>query len=225
MIIQKIPWDEQLKDLLPQGIVWEYDPDTNIDGLILSLQSRLQAAEYDLVDLFNDLMPDSTTGNFLDRWETQVGLPNDCSKFSVFTSLQRRQNVLSQLNATGGQSIQYYLDVMEIMGYPNNTITEYSALRIGDPCDSAVRGEDWDYAWSISIPDQISSRFNAQSDCDDPLDSGTDQWLQCLMLKIKPAHTILFFDYMGDLPPTAISLLDNVDSALLDDLDEIIYTT
>lgn len=194
MKIEKVPWTDQLQALLPTGMVWDYDPDTNIDGLILALQERLEAVEFDLVDLFNDLMPDSTE-NFLERWEAQVGLPNECSRFEEFTRQQRRNNVLGQLAATGGQSIAYYLQVMENLGYPNNTITEYSALRIGDDCDDPVMDEDWDYVWQINIPDSNIVFFNCQSECDDPLDTQGDQYLQCLMLEIKPAHTVLLFNY------------------------------
>ena len=197
MIIQKIPWTDQLQDLLPTGMVWDYDADSNIDGLILALQDRLEATEFDLVDLFNDLMPDSTDG-FLERWEAQVGLPNDCSRFVDFTLQERKNNVLGQLAATGGQSILYYLGVMDNLGYPDNTITEFDTLRIGDDCDDFVMGEDWKYVWQINIvpPNSGISPFTTESECDDFLGAVSgDAYLKCLMLEIKPAHTVLLFDY------------------------------
>jgi uncharacterized protein YmfQ (DUF2313 family) len=201
MIIQKIAWTDQLQSLLPTGMLWDYDTDlgANIDNLVLALQSRLEVVEFDLVDLYQDLMPDSTSGAFLDKWEAQVGLPNDCSRFVTFTEKQRRENVLGQLNATGGQSIAYYLEVMSNLGYPTATITEFSSLRIGDECDDFVMSEDWDYTWQVNIPlaDTNVDQFNAQSECDDSLGEGNnDAYLKCLMLEIKPAHTVLLFDYV-----------------------------
>lgn len=195
MIIQKIKWYEQLRDLLPQGICWDYEQGSNIDGLILSIQSLLESTQFNLVELFNGLMPDSTEGVFLDKWEKTVGLPNECSRFATFSDEQRRDNILGQLSATGGQSIAYYLSVMENMGYHDNTITEYSALKIGDPCDSYVVGEDWEHAWQININNRKIEYFTCQSECDDALSSGSDLWLECLMLGIKPAHTVLLFNY------------------------------
>jgi len=197
MKITKIPWTDQLQQLLPTGMIWDYDPDTNIDGLILALQERLEVAEFDLVDLFNDLMPDSTE-SFLERWEKQVGLPNECSRFATFTREERGDNVVAQLAATGGQSIEYYLEVMANAGYPDNTIEEFKSLRIGDECDDFVMGPEWDFAWQINIIPQseIGYQFNCQSECDDSLgESSGDANLKCLMLEIKPAHTFLLFNY------------------------------
>jgi uncharacterized protein YmfQ (DUF2313 family) len=195
MLIQKIAWTDQLQQLLPQGTLWEYDEGSNIDGLIKALQDRLESAEFDLVDLYNDLMPDSTTGAFLQRWEETLGLPNECSRFVEFTEDESRDNVIGKLNATGGQSRAYFLSVMEGLGYPNNTITEYTAFTCNDECDDLVTGEEWDYVWQINVPTGKITYLTCQGDCDDPLDSGGDQWLECLMLELKPAHTILLFSY------------------------------
>ena len=194
MLIQKI---DQLQQLLPQGIIWDYEDESNIDGLILAIQSQLEATEFNLVDLYNDLMPDSTSGSFLTHWEELVGLPNECSAGLTFTEDQRRDNLIGQLNATGGQSRSYYLDVMANMGYPDNTITEYSSTNIDGNVDDSLMGEDWNFVWQINVPNIKITIANIDGNIDDSLDSGGDQWLECLMYSIKPAHTMVLFNYTG----------------------------
>jgi uncharacterized protein YmfQ (DUF2313 family) len=197
MLIQKIPWVDQLQQLLPQGTIWDYEEGSNIDGLILALQSQLQQTEFNLVDLYNDLMPDSTSGSFLTHWEELVGLPNECSIGVSFTEQQRRDNLLGQLNATGGQSIAYYIDVMTNMGYPDNTITEFSPTTIDGDIDDFLYGEEWNFVWQVNIPTFKIEVSNIDGNIDDSLDSGGDQWLECLIKSIKPAHTMVLFNYTG----------------------------
>ena len=204
MLIQKIPWVDQLQQLLPQGIPWDYEAGSNIDGLILAIQSQLQETQFNLVDLYNDLMPNSTSGSFLTHWEELVGLPNECSAGIDFTEQQRRDNLLGQLNATGGQSIAYYLDIMANMGYPDNTITEYSVGDVGDDVDGNVGGTEWNFVWQVNIPSLKIEITTVDGNVDDSVDSGGDQWLECLMKSIKPAHTVVLFAYEGsdpEIPP------------------------
>lgn len=198
MKVEKIKWDSQLKDLLPTGMLWNFDEGSNFDLLTKSLQSRLEDTEFGMVDLFNALMPDTVSDEFVRRWEIQLGIPDDCTRMNSYTLEERKRNIVSKLRLTGGQSIKYYTSLMESLGYNYNSVDEFSASRIGDDCDSFLRGSDWDYTWRVNIAQdaKIESFATCESECDVFLGSvSNDLMLECLLQSVKPAHTLLLFDY------------------------------
>jgi uncharacterized protein YmfQ (DUF2313 family) len=67
----------------------------------------------------------------------------------------------------------------ELVGFPGATITEYDVMTCEDPCDSAVNDERWIGAWRM----------------DAPAGPGSQDQLQRLIERRKPAHTIAFINF------------------------------
>lgn len=193
--IQKVEWDGEIRSLLPTGIAWNYEQGSNIDLLIIALEQELERAEHALVDLFYDILPD-TTVNFLTDWERVCGLPDDCTALVEYTVQERRENVVAKLNLTGGQSRAYFLGIASDFGYPNASITEYEPTRIGDGIDNSLLDEQWVFVWDlVNEATKIVVANVRDSVCGDPLRRWGNESLECAVSQNKPAHTFLRFVY------------------------------
>lgn len=63
-------------------------------------------------------------------WERVMNLPDPCLGATPLFD-DRRLAVRRRLLAVGSQAVGYYLDIAKSQGYPNATITELEAPRMG----------------------------------------------------------------------------------------------
>jgi uncharacterized protein YmfQ (DUF2313 family) len=144
-----------------------------------------------------------TTTELIDEHEVEWGLPDECLGSSSVLA-DRRAAVLAKIRAIGGLSPQYYIDVAAALGY-TITITEFTPawagiMVAGDPCGD----QDQLFYWLV----------NVHYDFVDPFTSFSD--LQCMLEKIKPAHTIVLFQMYGPAFSNAFgSAFDAMPSAVL----------
>lgn len=203
-------YTQVLADLLPRGWAWPRD----LDSILMTTMSGL-AVEFARVHARDcDLLTESYPGTALETlidWERICGLPDDCTPPGV-TIQERRDMVLAKLAARGGQSRAYYIAVAEALGYDGATIDEFkpfraSLSRAGDPCFD----QDWIFIWRMNVP-QEGGRviwFRAgQSAAGEPLRRWESTVLECVINKLKPAHTRVFFSYAGVTPPPLGSIWD-----------------
>lgn len=213
-----------MADLLPWGMVWPRDPDTDLmrtwSGLAVEY-ARLHQRDC-------DLLAESYPGTCIETigdWERICGLPDPCTG-PLDTLQQRRAAVLAKLAARGGQSRQYYIDLAAIYGY-TITITEYRPFiagqnaagdacwhqSIGLPPDRwgqqpipQARDQDWWFVWSITYaPPLVVTYFRAdESVAGDPLANWGADVLMCIIEQTKPAHTLVLYNPdlgTGPAPP------------------------
>jgi uncharacterized protein YmfQ (DUF2313 family) len=206
-----------LADLLPLGVMWPREPETT-----LMLTMRGLAEEYARVhardcDLLNESYPGSAIETIED-WERICGLPWECTG-PLDTLEERRNAVLAQLAARGGQSRQYYIDIAKILGY-DITIREFRPLlagqgRAGDrvynqsPCipdqwaqTAQQRARDWWFVWQVNcqVLDEPVEYFKAGINCaGDRLATWGNVPLECFIAFAKPAHTYVIHSYATTL--------------------------
>ena len=97
----------------------------------------------------------------------------------------------------GDQSRQYYIDVAARLGY-QITITEFDTFEAGDHAGDLVNGENWRYAWRVNAPEVTITEFIAGgSSAGDPLRDWGNEQLECVINRLKPAHTLAQFAYGG----------------------------
>lgn len=194
----------QLKALLPRGAVWKLEPESELSKLLTALAQELARVDGRAEDVVNEWDP-RTALELLSDWEEMLGLPDD-----VFTEIpasvgERRTNILSRLLARGGASHQYFIDVAAVLGF-TITISEYTVsrsgtLKSGDP----IYGIAWAYAWLVTV-DLSSTALegwegqtilfrSGQSVSGDPIRSWNGPYLEALFRKLKPAHTLVLFEY------------------------------
>lgn len=171
----------QLQWLLPQGVAWPRDPAAVLTALLDALAVELARVDGYVDGLVDQMMPD-TTADLLAEWETITGLPGACSDEVRSTPQARRIDIMSKLAASGGASRAYFIGIAATYGVAV-TIYEYQPFRAGishagDPLTNGY----WPFTWRVVVPGLSA-------------DDGSRTVLECLFNAIKPAHTIVIFDY------------------------------
>jgi uncharacterized protein YmfQ (DUF2313 family) len=178
------------QNLLPTGRVWPRDPDALQTDFCEAMAPTIQRVANAGAGLIADAFPEFPV-NLLPEWEATLGLPNP--NYGPVTTLQQRQKlVYTKFIALGGQSVQYFLDLLTSLGYIGCTITQYAPFRAGksragDPC----YGAGWIFTWLITSPSLSVTYFRSgQSSAGDALytiNGGTV--LEGIIEEFAPAHT------------------------------------
>lgn len=149
----------------------------------------------------------STTSELLDDWERIAGLPDDCAPAPT-TDDQRRAILHARMTASGGQTPAYYIEVAETLLGVEGTITvdEFGVFRVGeDHTGDPLYGEDWAYAWRLFVHNwPMGEPFEVGDEgMGDPVGPNGDfrnYYLECLIDRIEPSHTIGIVGYTSDPP-------------------------
>jgi uncharacterized protein YmfQ (DUF2313 family) len=153
------------------------------------------------------------TVELLPEWERAWGLPEECFP-EAQTFGERRRLLVTKMTWQGGQSRQYFIDLMAWLGF-RVIIKEWSPFmagisRCGDtrPLVAGPYGDDW-HRWYIGAPENrfvwvaqvgftslVWFRSGAgQAGVDHHLEFRNPLAVECLLMRWKPAHTWLRFDY------------------------------
>ena len=196
MAISADDYGRQLQALLPPGPAWEADLDPFHEQLLGTGGVGLAGVHGRADDLMRESDP-RTTYELLARWESVLGLPDECTLPGA-TLAERRAAVVAKFLAQGGMSRSYYIGVAEGLGYPGATITEFRPMTCESACDAGLDPDPWSSVWILNLPGGERRRdMEAESDCDEALSTWGDTTVECVVSKQAPAHTILHFAY-GD---------------------------
>ena len=195
---------------LGQTLLWHGPAWTRAAGTRLT--QFLQAIADEAVRIHNDgflrVLDEidwQTTDELLEDWERIAGLPDECAPTPA-TDDQRRAVLHAHMTATGGQTPAYYIEVAETLLGVEGTITvdEFGVFRVGeDHTGDPLYGEDWAYAWRLYVHDwPMGDPFEVGDNAvGDPLGPNGDfqnHYLECLIDKIEPSHTIGIVGYTSD---------------------------
>jgi uncharacterized protein YmfQ (DUF2313 family) len=145
-----------------------------------------------------DLLTESPAGDnlveMLPEWEAALGLPDPCA--GVLPTIALRQGaVRAHLAARGGQSIPYFVSVATALGV-TISVTEFAPSRFGDGFGGRFGGNAWAYVWQVNAPQtRIVPFYFGLGGFGEPFTTWGDVSLECVLNRIKPAHTILLFSY------------------------------
>lgn len=191
MVLSK--YATMIQNLLPVGLAWPRQSATNMESFLEAISGEFMRVDTRVDDMLREAYP-LTTSELLTDWERVTGLPEECEGLAE-TTQRRREAVHQKLSAIGGQSPGYYIDVAARLGY-EITITEFSPFVAGDSAGDSAWGDDWAYAWQVNAPEETVSFFAAgEGSAGDPLASWGNQLLECVITRLKPAHTIVIFAY------------------------------
>lgn len=185
---------DQLLALLPTGRVWPRDFDTIMRATMAGLAPTYRRN----LDRGNDLLIDAfpaTTVELLPEWEKSLGLPDPCEGPAP-TIPKRQAQVLARFVSTGGQTVDYFIAVAASLGYPI-TVTEFAASRFGMRFGRRFGGIAWNYTWQVTAPlyGIAPFRFGANR-FGDRFSTFGNEVLECVLNSLKPAHTVLIFNYV-----------------------------
>lgn len=188
------PYRELLERLLPPGVVWRRAASGEVgrwlDGFAYELGRRLHPRIRQLVD---EADPRTTT-EMLAAWERNAGLPDDCAPAGQ-TLVERRAALWAKIAARGGQSPGYFVGVALALGL-TITISEFDPFVVGSACGDLIGGDAWQFAWQVNAPAGPHTFAEAESafaGCG--LEADDQPVLECVLGKMRPAHTVAIFSY------------------------------
>ena len=179
--------------LLPAGPAWPRDEGSTLFALLLAEGDEFARVEDRATDLLAEANP-ITTDEMLADWERVCGLPDECFP-GADTVDARRRAVRAKLNARGGASPAYFVDLLASVGW-HAAIPEYRPFRAGSAAaGDPAADEAWSFVWSAAVTSEVFEFTAGGASAGDPLRSWGDDGIECLINKLKPAHTLALFDY------------------------------
>ena len=93
---------------------------------------------------------------------------------------------------------KYFEAVAAELGY-QVTITEFFPFRAGaSKAGDPAAGDAWAFAWQVNAPETTIWEFKAgHSTAGEPLRTWGNEKLECVIERLKPAHTEVLFAYGG----------------------------
>jgi uncharacterized protein YmfQ (DUF2313 family) len=194
--------------LLPRGQVWARDRRRLMMRVCAGLAKYWGHVDSRAADLLERESDPQRTVELLPEWERAFGLPDEC--FPEATTIGERQRMLvTKITWQGGQSRQYFIDLLAWLGF-RIIIKEWAPFmagisRAGDtrPTPDAnfrwyVGPPEMRFVWTAQVGHQGLIWFRAtggQAGVDHHLEFRSPLAIQCLLMRWKPAHTWLVFDY------------------------------
>lgn len=181
-----------LKTLLPPV---SYDP----MGRAISAQLDAEGAALDdalatSLRVLATITPDGDT-ELLPDWERVYGLPDACLADVESSVSSRIAAVIDKIRRGGGLARQYYIDLAAALGYAI-TITEFSPHTVSSPVTYPLYDTDSQYYWQVNLATATPPRpISVLDSVTTPLVVYQTGLLECLLQKLKPAHTELLFAY------------------------------
>ena len=182
----------QLQALLPLGDAWPREDDATLTQFLYGL-----AEEFARIDGRGEVLIDEsdprTTIEMLPDWERAFSLPDPCTQ--QVDTIQERHDVLHEkVTRIGGQSRQYFIDVAERLGF-DITITEFSPFTVISDVNHPLYDTDWWFAWQVNAPEETVRCMTVLSGVEEPLCDWGNEILECVINRLKPAHTHVLFSY------------------------------
>ena len=189
-------YKHQAQKLSPKGAAWPIDePESLLNKLLGALSIESERIDNRAEDLLKEVDPRQTS-ELLADFERLCGLPEGCYPVPEST-IERRNAVIAKLLARGGQSRQYFIDVAASLGIPI-TIEEFEPLKAGFRAGDRCYSQEWRWVWRVHAPSVTIYKFRAgQSKAGDPLATWGNKMLECIIKRLKPAHTKVLFAYDG----------------------------
>lgn len=202
-----------LYNLMPQGLAWNREEDSNTYKLVSSLAVEICRMNDRLEDLLREFDP-FQTDELLADFEAMLGLPDECLGELELSIPDRRRLVIAALSALGGSTKQYFEALIAALGYTADvidfTIARCGEARCGDYmyteeqwalCGSSFCGDymynsGWQFWFKVESPDIIADyALCGTAVCGDRIATYGNEKIECIIRKLKPAHTAVWFTY------------------------------
>lgn len=124
---------EPFCDLLPKGVMWPRDPDTEIHALCSALGIEFSRVDKRIDAMLENSYPD-TAQESLEDWERVCGLPDLCDGELAPTVAERQADVVACVTQDHTLNDEFWETLANGLGYPAPVITKNSAFCTGVNC-------------------------------------------------------------------------------------------
>ena len=185
----------QLQALLPIGPAWPKDDDALLTRLLAGLSNEIARVDGRAWQIVEEADP-RTVAELFSNWERVAGLPDACAVAfgGTQTVAQRRAAVVGRLTTMGGQSPGYYMALAASIGYVIS-ITEFRAHTVEDDVNYALYDSAWNFAWQVNVALNTINEITVDMTVEEPLAIWGNALLECVINRLKPAHTTTLYSY------------------------------
>lgn len=135
---------------------------------------------------------------WIEDYERVYGLPDACG-LPGRTYQERLSSLAIAVMERRGISRAYFIRLAKVLGY-NIKIMEYKPFTAGSRAGDSLTNGGWIFAWCVVSPAATVRRFAAGRSCaGEALAEWGDEYLECVMRRLKPAHTAVLFAYRPGL--------------------------
>jgi uncharacterized protein YmfQ (DUF2313 family) len=197
-MMSAVDYLRHLQALLPRGPAWPREDDTGLTALLHGLAEEFARVDRRAADLLTEADP-RTASELLADWERVVGLPDPC-RGTPATLEERRAAVVGRLVNRSDQSPHFYHRLAETLGYTGVQIIEFGPFECDSSCAEDTSCDDaalWRYVWEVRADglDFSTRPFRAgRSAAGEPLRDWGYNLLVCVLNKMRPSHTLIFYE-------------------------------
>ncbi|UXZ20653.1 YmfQ family protein [Pseudomonas sp. YeP6b] len=187
---------QQLVALLPPGPAWDVELVPEVRQLLQAGSLELAREDLRLSDLLAESDPELVR-ELVPDWERVMKLPDAClGENPAFED--RQLAVRRRLVEVGSQKRAYLIEIAVSQGYPNASITEHRAPRMGRSRFGVARFGTWNvqFMWVLNTGGRHRSgrRFGV-SFWGERFGKNPGNTIECLIRKAAPAHTVVHINY------------------------------
>lgn len=189
--------------LLPPGMVWPLEPDSNLQRLLRGSAQEFARVDARCGELLAEADPRQADALF-PEWEASYSLPSECAPAEQSLA-DRRVALIGRIVGRGGMRAADYIDLAEGLGYEGTQIIEQREATMelangvgprGAEIGDAMNGEGWLWAWDVLVPSGvIREAVIGASEIGDPLRSWGDELVECALHEAAPSWLILNVGY------------------------------
>ncbi|CAM3377350.1 phage tail protein [Pseudomonas floridensis] len=187
---------EQLQALLPSGPAWDPERVPEVQQLIAGLSHEFARIDGRAFDLLNEMDP-ATVSELVPDWERVMNLPDPCLGLKPLFE-DRRLSVRQRLVAVGGQNAAFYIGIAVSQGYPDASVTELRAPRMGRSRFGQAHFGTWNaqFMWTLNTGgrQRLGRRFGA-SYWGERFGVNPGTAIECLIRRAAPAHGVEFVNF------------------------------
>lgn len=185
-------YQNALLALLPRGVAWSKDTDSELGKLMAGIAEEFARIDERAQALLDESLPSRASETF-EEWESEYGLPDPCSGIDP-TFQERLTALLQTYKMQGGQSRAFFIEVAALMGY-DITVSEYGQRLYGDYYGDLYGGEDWVYVWQVNAAQVNFNEMRYGNKWGSLYRTWSNARLECVFNRLKHAHMKIIFSY------------------------------